>query len=81
MPAGEQAMPEIRPARQEIATPLPDRLLDVVSTDRIRYELEKMFKHDTKLTLSWLNWLSTANHSLLNNILRDDLWFMPTTRS
>jgi poly(A) polymerase len=54
--------------------------MDVVSTERIRAELTKMFKQDTSLSLNSLAWLSSVNSGLYNNILRDGLWLEPTTK-
>jgi poly(A) polymerase len=57
----------------------PSRM-DVVSTERIRAELTKMFKHDTSLSLTFLSWLQRINYKLYDNILRDGLWLEPTTK-
>lgn len=54
--------------------------MDVVSTERIRAELFKMFRHNTSLSLKLLSWLERNNSKLYANILRDDLWLIPTTR-
>lgn len=55
--------------------------MNVVSTERIANELERMFKHDTPLTFSYLKWLDDMNPALFRNILRDGMWFLPTMKS
>jgi len=58
----------------------PDKM-NVVSTERIMMELEKMFKHDTPLSLRYLRWLEELNSGLYNNLFREGVWFLPTTKS
>ena len=52
------------------------KLEDVVSQERIREEVTKMFKHDT---LKSLNLLRTIP-GLMEVILKDGMWLMPTTK-
>lgn len=52
----------------------------VVSTERIRKELQLMFKHDTSLSLRYLRWLEDMNPKLYSNIIREGLWLLPTTK-
>ena len=52
------------------------KLQDVVSQERIREEVTKMFKHDT---LKSLNVLRTIP-GLMEVILKDGMWLMPTTK-
>lgn len=57
------------------------RLMVVVSDDRIREELHKMFKHDTFNSLRVLNLLQEWNPMLFANIiLRDHFWLEPTNK-
>lgn len=56
--------------------------MDVVSTERVKSELEKMFKFDTSLSWDWLCWLRDMNPRLFYSLLkRDGLWLLPTTKS
>lgn len=55
--------------------------MNTVSTERVRNELEKMFKHDTSLSWRYLRWLEDMNPKLFSNLFRDGLWLMPTTKS
>lgn len=50
--------------------------LKSVSTDRIREELDKCFRHDTKKTL---HWVSRLNQSIFDAIFINELWLKPTT--
>ena len=52
--------------------------MDVVSSERVRGELEKMFKYDTSLSFEALVWLKMMNARLFESLLRDGMWFMPT---
>ena len=54
--------------------------INVVSTERVRAELEKMFKHNTSLSLRYLRWLEDMNPRLFSNLFRDGLWLMPTSK-
>jgi poly(A) polymerase len=57
------------------------RLMIVVSDDRIRDELHKMFKHDTFNTLRILHLLQEWNPQLFAHIMmRDNFWLMPTNK-
>lgn len=55
--------------------------MSVVSQERIREELTKMFKHDTLLTLRYLRWLEDMNPRLHRVILDNGMWLMPTTKT
>jgi poly(A) polymerase len=57
----------------------PSWKMAVVSSERIRGELTKMFKYDTKATLVVLVWLNRTNPALYNSIM-SDFWLMPTTK-
>jgi|TARA_B110000908_G_C10254703_1_gene454566 tRNA nucleotidyltransferase/poly(A) polymerase len=52
--------------------------MHVVSGERQREELYKMFKHDTLSTLSFLQTLSKVNYMLYFSIFPKDLWLEPT---
>ena len=54
--------------------------MEVVSTERIREELHKMFHHNTKRTMQILYWLNQINPELHSNIFSRDLWLMPTNK-
>lgn len=54
----------------------------VVSTERIREELHKMFEYSTPQTLHMLNWLNQHNPMLYAEIInKSGIWLMPTTKS
>jgi len=57
--------------------------LSVVSEERIREELHKCFKYNSKLTLEWLNYFEdTCKYPILSYIFDNtDLWLLPTTKS
>lgn len=57
----------------------PDRM-KVVSIERIRNELRKMFKFDTKRSLQYLRMLEDLNPGLYNTLFKDKLWFEPTLK-
>jgi tRNA nucleotidyltransferase (CCA-adding enzyme) len=50
--------------------------LKSVSQDRVREEMHKAFKHDTVLTLDYLD-----RYGLLHTIFANGLWLEPTTKS
>ena len=52
------------------------KLEDVVSQERIREEVTKMFKHDTLKSLNLLRLVP----GLMEVILKDGMWLMPTTK-
>ena len=52
--------------------------LSVVSDDRIREELGKMFKFDTYKTLALLHWLFEVNNKLHYRLFSGDIWLKPT---
>ena len=54
--------------------------MEVVSTERIREELLKMFHFDTKRTMQILYWLNQINPELHSNIFSRDMWLMPTNK-
>lgn len=54
--------------------------MSVVSCERIREELTKMFKHDTLLTLRYLRWLEDMNPRLHRHVLSGGMWLNPTTK-
>lgn len=57
------------------------RLMIVVSDDRIREELTKMFKHDTFNSFKILSLLQEWNPQLFAHIMmRDNFWLMPTNK-
>ena len=54
--------------------------LTIVSTERIREELYKCFKHDTKMTIMYLTILQELNNGLYEAMLPDELWLEPTMK-
>jgi tRNA nucleotidyltransferase/poly(A) polymerase len=52
-----------------------DEKMHVVSTERIREELYKCFKHDTLLTLNYLDQFSSLCYYIFKNNI---LWLKPT---
>lgn len=54
------------------------KLEDVVSGERIREEMMKMFKHDTIKTLELLTEISKYNPKLIKVIFKGDMWLKPT---
>lgn len=54
--------------------------MEVVSEERIREELHKMFKHDTLATLAYIMWLKDQNFELFYAIFNNNIWLMPTTK-
>lgn len=54
--------------------------MSVVSTERIREELHKMFHFDTKRTMQILYWLNQINPELHSDIFSRDMWLMPTNK-
>jgi tRNA nucleotidyltransferase/poly(A) polymerase len=58
-----------------------DKLVETVSGERIRNELEKMFKHDTIATINLFNTIDVFGNrpeTFLEKILPDGLWLLPT---
>lgn len=53
--------------------------MEVVSDERIREELTKMFKFDTFKTLAILNWLFEVNNRLHFRLFEGGMWLKPTT--
>ena len=62
-----------------IATFSPNKM-SVVSGERIREELIKMFKFDTLYTLQMLRWLEGVNSGLYLKIFEGDMWLLPTNK-
>lgn len=52
--------------------------LNVVSVERIREELFKCFKHNTRKTFEYLRLIALSNYPLYEEILSEDLWLNPT---
>lgn len=55
--------------------------MKVVSMERIKSELTKMFSHDTLHSLQILKWLSSINPGLYTYILSGDIWLLPTNKA
>jgi tRNA nucleotidyltransferase/poly(A) polymerase len=57
------------------------KFINVVSEERIREEVYKMFKHDTIKTLRLLSDLEKlTNISVLKYIFGENMWLEPTTK-
>lgn len=54
--------------------------MKVVSEERIREELHKMFAHNTVSTLDSLLWLQKMNYKLFEAIFDNNIWLMPTNK-
>lgn len=54
--------------------------LEVVSVERIREELYKCFKFDTRKTFEFLRVICLSNYPLYEAILPKELWLEPTTK-
>ncbi len=54
--------------------------LSVVSDDRVREEMYKMFRFDTKEALRQFKFIQILNDNLYNEIFSRDLWLMPTNK-
>jgi tRNA nucleotidyltransferase/poly(A) polymerase len=54
--------------------------LSVVSDDRVREEMYKMFRFDTKEALKQFKFIQILNDSLYDEIFSRDLWLMPTNK-
>ena len=59
---------------------LLEKLDKVVSEERIREELQKMFQHDSAKSIRLLNIFDKIDGKLLNIIFRNNLWLLPTTK-
>jgi tRNA nucleotidyltransferase/poly(A) polymerase len=55
-----------------------NKLEQVVSGERIREELTKMFKHDTFKTLQLLNLISLENRRIIEIMFERGMWLKPT---
>lgn len=55
-----------------------DKLFNVVSSDRIRDELTKMFKYSTPRTLKLLNKIDELVPNFINVLFKNGLWLKPT---
>lgn len=63
----------------EYISVFPVERMKIVSDERIRNELIKMFKYSTPMTLGYLNHLREANGTLYDYIISiDKLWLKPT---
>jgi len=60
---------------------LINKLSEVVSQERIREELNKMFKHDTVKSLRLLNEIDKIEPKLMKVLFKDGMWLMPTMKS
>lgn len=58
---------------------IQDKLFNVVSSDRIRDELTKMFKYSTPRTLDLLNKINEQIPHFINLLFKDGLWLKPTS--
>lgn len=54
--------------------------MNVVSDERIREELHKMFHKNTERSMQVLYWLNQINPMLHMNIFSRDMWLMPTNK-
>jgi poly(A) polymerase len=66
------------PLLEAISNPEMAELFHVVSTERIREELHKCFKHNTKNTLIAFGTLRRINPLLWDHIWSRDIWLKPT---
>lgn len=57
----------------------PERMR-IVSIERIRNELRKMFKHDTRKALQYFRLMEDLNAPLYETLFKDKLWFEPTLK-
>lgn len=57
------------------------KLDQVVHPQRIRMELEKMFKYDSIRTIDLLSRINNDNPRLMHILFRDDLWLFPTFKT
>lgn len=55
-----------------------DKLEGVVSGERIREEVMKMFKHDTVKTLNLMGRIEQTNPRLIEIIFGKGMWLKPT---
>lgn len=60
--------------------PVIDKLTDVVSGERIREELTKMFKHDSVRSLRLLSDVDKLNPKFTKAIFKEGIWLMPTMK-
>lgn len=58
---------------------IQSKLFNVVSSDRIRDELTKMFKYSTPRTLDLLNKINEQMPHFINLLFKDGLWLKPTS--
>jgi len=66
---------------EAIFTPgLLDKLEEVVSQERIREEVTKMFKHDTVHTMRLFADIDQREPRLLEIVFKDCMWLMPSTK-
>lgn len=57
-----------------------DKLKEVVSQERIRGELQKMFNHDSLETIRLFNEVDKIEPKFLDVVFRDGLWLLPTMK-
>lgn len=55
-----------------------DKLFKLISKDRIREELCKMFKYSTSKSIKILNEIDSKIPNFINNLFDDNLWLKPT---
>lgn len=55
-----------------------EKFESVVSPERIREEIQRMFKHDTVQSLMLFSRLEESMPGVLNKVFRNDMWLMPT---
>jgi len=55
-----------------------NRFVETVSIERIREELDKMFKFDTEKSFQLIMELRSWNYGIFK-FITDNLWFKPTT--
>ena len=58
-----------------------DKLFNVVSTDRIREELYKMFNHSTPKTIHLLTEIDAKIPNFIGRLFSNGLWLNPTNKS
>ena len=59
---------------------LLEKLNEVVSEERIREELHKMFQHNSAQTIRMLSLFDKVDGKLLNILFRNNIWLLPTTK-
>ncbi len=59
---------------------LLDKLEEVVSQERIREELQKMFKHDTIAAMRLLSKIDAIEPRLMEIMFKGAIWLMPSAK-